>query len=517
MSVLATDDFNRANGGLGANWTTISGNGAPQVDTNQSRTNSVGTDSLAFYNGAVAPNDQYAKIKVNALTASAGVGAVTRAAPASNAYYCSYVFGNFGGTITLNTFVCVAGGHTTLASAAATVSTGSIVECRAQGSAITGLVDGVIVTGPTTDSSLASGQFGMMQFVDSGATTDALGDDWEGGDFGSGSPPAVVSTQPIVQPVPMRRGPLGLKRGRVFRFDNSNPVPLTGTVTGVSTLTLPLSPSATGTVLVQASSSASVALTGSATATNLAQAASAVQLAIAAAAAGTVDVQASSASQLAIAASAAATVGVQASSSITIAMTGSATLTLNPSPPPYQMAIPMRPTAGGFAGGKPFRFSADNPLVPAISSTATSSLTVPITGSASGTVLVQTSSALTVGLSGVAAATVLAQAASSITLPLSPTATGTNLVQAASAVQLAMVAAAAAAVTVQASSVCTIPISGSAQGGSGNFAVSSRTIAMTGSATGTVTDPSTEHPPVYGQSRFRPADYQSRFYPKDFQ
>jgi hypothetical protein len=55
-AVAISDDFNRANGGLGANWTTLSGFGAPQISTNVV----VGsTEEAAYYSAATPAANQY--------------------------------------------------------------------------------------------------------------------------------------------------------------------------------------------------------------------------------------------------------------------------------------------------------------------------------------------------------------------------------------------------------------------------------------------------------------------------
>jgi hypothetical protein len=60
------DDFNRADGGLGANWTTITGTGAPQIVGNLVQPVAVGgaTGSQSLYTAITWPNTQYARCRV---------------------------------------------------------------------------------------------------------------------------------------------------------------------------------------------------------------------------------------------------------------------------------------------------------------------------------------------------------------------------------------------------------------------------------------------------------------------
>jgi hypothetical protein len=65
-----TDDFNRSNGGLGANWTTTTYASAPQISSN-----AVVTDTAwrsAWYSANAPGNDQFAQITVSSPSFSSG-------------------------------------------------------------------------------------------------------------------------------------------------------------------------------------------------------------------------------------------------------------------------------------------------------------------------------------------------------------------------------------------------------------------------------------------------------------
>lgn len=69
MSVL-TDDFNRADGAIGGNWTAI--NSSLKVQSNQATDNGASSTALARYSAAqLATADQYVQAKVGAYTAGA--------------------------------------------------------------------------------------------------------------------------------------------------------------------------------------------------------------------------------------------------------------------------------------------------------------------------------------------------------------------------------------------------------------------------------------------------------------
>lgn len=55
-----SDNFNRANGGLGSNWTTVSGTAAPQIVNNTAQPGSAGTLNSAYWSANTFGSNQYA-------------------------------------------------------------------------------------------------------------------------------------------------------------------------------------------------------------------------------------------------------------------------------------------------------------------------------------------------------------------------------------------------------------------------------------------------------------------------
>jgi hypothetical protein len=86
-----TDDFNRADGGLGSNWTTPTGANAFAIDTNRAIGNIGGFEWVgANYTGATFSNDQSAQVKFdfNGSTSSNGIMDVhVRASNSARTYY----------------------------------------------------------------------------------------------------------------------------------------------------------------------------------------------------------------------------------------------------------------------------------------------------------------------------------------------------------------------------------------------------------------------------------------------
>jgi hypothetical protein len=67
------DTFNRADGGLGANWTTLSGLSAPRIVSNECAPVSGGGSSGAMYNAQQFDSDCYAVVDMPATAGNVGV------------------------------------------------------------------------------------------------------------------------------------------------------------------------------------------------------------------------------------------------------------------------------------------------------------------------------------------------------------------------------------------------------------------------------------------------------------
>ena len=59
-AATVSDNFNRANGGLGSNWTTVSGTTAPQIVNNTAQPGSAGTLNSAYWSANTFGSNQYA-------------------------------------------------------------------------------------------------------------------------------------------------------------------------------------------------------------------------------------------------------------------------------------------------------------------------------------------------------------------------------------------------------------------------------------------------------------------------
>jgi hypothetical protein len=179
MALPATDDFGRANGGLGANWTTAgSAMSAPQIATNQVQVFAVGSDSGAIWNADAFPNDQYAKVTLKTLNTDNGrcVGVQLRTNSGTNDGYQCVARGPFGATTPIE----IRDAYTVIASGTAVVAANDVLLGNVVGTTITLYINGVQRL-QTTDATWTAGSAGVYLFVDSGAASDAVLDDFEAG------------------------------------------------------------------------------------------------------------------------------------------------------------------------------------------------------------------------------------------------------------------------------------------------------------------------------------------------
>lgn len=177
MAILASDNFNRANGGLGANWTTIASMGAPQIVSNLIQTTS-GRDG-AYYSAITWPNDQYAQVTLIRYRNWAMVR-VANVAGEYNGYMFLVSTSDITTAISIEKYLNNSG-FTTLSSGTRTNSANDLIYLEIQGSTLIAKINAVqVLTG--SDSAFASGRAGLAV----GNVDGDRVDDFVGGDFSSG-------------------------------------------------------------------------------------------------------------------------------------------------------------------------------------------------------------------------------------------------------------------------------------------------------------------------------------------
>jgi hypothetical protein len=167
------DTFDRSNGGLGSNWTTVTGESAPQIASNQVAGNT-GAYQMAFYSALALQPDQFAQAiaPVGGADGSHTFGLLVRASGNR-----SYVLDFFNGTAYI--LRRTGGTNTTLTSVSSTPAAGSLIRFEMNGTTLTAYVNGAVIA-TTTDSTYATGQPGLEVFGSGGL---AALDNWSGGDI----------------------------------------------------------------------------------------------------------------------------------------------------------------------------------------------------------------------------------------------------------------------------------------------------------------------------------------------
>ena len=193
MTVLATDDFNRANANpIGTGWTTQTSNQAMQIVSNQATPNAVGSDAGAWKTGTF-PNDQWVQARLFCVgTGTGGNGICLTLRNASGADTCYRLAANHQATtqnLQLGKFV--AHSFTSIWQRLQSWTDGDLFRLEARGTTLRVFINGVQVGADATDSSVTAGNPGIGY---SSVCTSGAVDNWSAGDFGV----AVVTEQSAI-------------------------------------------------------------------------------------------------------------------------------------------------------------------------------------------------------------------------------------------------------------------------------------------------------------------------------
>lgn len=171
-SVRASDNFNRADGALGANWTTL---GSGHTIVSNQADGATGANRFDVWAAACNTNDNWSQIAFGAAPVGT-MAAAARVVDASNFYSLAYV----QSTTTLGLRRTVGGSATTLTSTVTALSSGQVLRIEVQGTALRGYVDGVLVLS-TTDATFATGK--RVGFRTTSPPSAVKYDNWSGGDL----------------------------------------------------------------------------------------------------------------------------------------------------------------------------------------------------------------------------------------------------------------------------------------------------------------------------------------------
>lgn len=171
-----TDDFNRADGGLGSAWTTQPGSdGTLGIVSNHMKGDTVNSDASAYRNDVTPGDDQYSRIVVGDPTGIAAFARMQTGSESGYRFYRSSSSANVRLIEVDNGTETVIAANTPL-----TLSAGDLMEIRCVGSTIQGWVyqsgSWTKVREATSQTKWTSGRVGANVYSDVG-TINA----WEGG------------------------------------------------------------------------------------------------------------------------------------------------------------------------------------------------------------------------------------------------------------------------------------------------------------------------------------------------
>lgn len=192
MSTQATDDFDRANGGLGANWTTANSCTAPDILTNECRADN--DPEGAYWNGYTPPADQWSETIVGTVlmvTSDNGAGPAIRQATGADSKYFSMA--NFGDKSRL--YKVAAGVYTSLGVGGGAIAIGDALYLEGVGTAIKVKINGAESISVTDSGVTAAGRLALFG-ANEGAVNPTIAS-WQGGDITSGVAHRKVNSIPI--------------------------------------------------------------------------------------------------------------------------------------------------------------------------------------------------------------------------------------------------------------------------------------------------------------------------------
>ena len=177
-ATTVSDNFDRADGGLGSNWTTVSGTAAPKIVSNNLRAGTASAVNSAYWSASTFGSDQFAQASLpNSSGTQYGPGIAVRLS-STKGYFLWY--GNSSNTVSLWRMDNSSGWTQLKQSGPLTVSASSDVwMIRAVGSTISGYQNGKLVV-QATDTKITSGSPGVWLYYSSNQI-----DNWSGGDVAS--------------------------------------------------------------------------------------------------------------------------------------------------------------------------------------------------------------------------------------------------------------------------------------------------------------------------------------------
>ena len=190
MTQLATDNFLRADGAIGALWGGTTSFNAPVIVSHEARCASGdGNDAATTEQGGTWVANQYSEITIGSVVGTVsdnGVGPTVRSVFSGN--LTMYIAQS--NTHETRIYKVVSGAYTQLGSDGPAVATGDVIRLTANGTTITVTKNGTSIIS-VTDSSVTTGAPGIWATNSGGRGSISL---WAGGDLTAGTPIAVLAS-----------------------------------------------------------------------------------------------------------------------------------------------------------------------------------------------------------------------------------------------------------------------------------------------------------------------------------
>jgi hypothetical protein len=174
-ATTVSDNFNRANGALGSNWTTVTGTNAPKIVSNVLKAGTAGAINSAYWSANTFSGNQFAQANLPASSGSNwGPGIAVRLSN-SKGYFLWY--GNTANTVSIWRMDSSSSWTQIAASGTLTIAATDVWMLQANGSVITAYQNGKQVAS-VTDTHYTTGSPGVWLWFSNNQITN-----WSGGDL----------------------------------------------------------------------------------------------------------------------------------------------------------------------------------------------------------------------------------------------------------------------------------------------------------------------------------------------
>lgn len=189
------DDFNRANGALGSNWSSSDGNAAYTIVSNTAASSNAQAEEAVWWNPISFNANQFAQATITTVSSNAFIGPAVRVSAGGNYY------GFYGDNASRYLISVVGGTWTSLATLGTGFANNDVVRLEVEGTTLRAYINDVLWTS-VTDSSLSSGSPGLTSWANN---VDGRLDDFTAADLTVAATSLVIPSRRRAQRVMLTR------------------------------------------------------------------------------------------------------------------------------------------------------------------------------------------------------------------------------------------------------------------------------------------------------------------------